>query len=385
MKNSFCLRAVSLCLLIAIHSAQGGERLKIPMTAGRWTTTAGQVEFVEHLGAPAIDLKPGNYAKHIASGQAVLNGLIFRNGTIEYDVDARSGMGAGFVFRKTDEKSYEMFYLRPRPKCEEAPDCIQYAPQSHGVLLWDVFPQYQSPAPLHQGEWNHVKLVISGRRMDIFINGAEKPTLKIGRLEGDTEEGGLMVQGPGIFANLTVDPGAVEGLAREPEKDPTASDSRYVRNWQIAPFSKLAADQVPKIEDLPSPDAAWRAIEAERDGLVNVSRMYGLPFPRPELGLVWLKTSIHAGNSEQKRVSIGWVREIWVFVNGKPVFADKNLYMPPQERKTPDGRCSLENGSFLLPLQAEDNEVAVALANNFYGWGLIMRLDDLNGLRLTGE
>ena len=87
--------------------------------------------------------------------------LNFRNGTIEYDVASTTDMGAGFVFRRADQDNYEMFYLRPRPKCEEAPDCVQYAPQTHGVLLWDVFPQYQGPAPLHPG-WNHVKLVVSG-------------------------------------------------------------------------------------------------------------------------------------------------------------------------------------------------------------------------------
>jgi hypothetical protein len=100
---------------------------------------------------------------------------------------------------------------------------------------------------------------------------------------------------------------------------------------------------------------------------------------------VWLKTTIHSDHDQQKQVSLGWAREIWVFVNGQSVFADKNLYMPAEARKKPDGRCSLQNGSLLMPLKAGDNEVMVAIANNFYGWGLQMRFDDLKGLRLTGE
>jgi hypothetical protein len=63
------------------------------------------------------------------------------------------------------------------------------------------------------------------------------------------------------------------------------------------------------------------------------------------------------------------------------VFADKNLYQPPTARKPPDGRCSLENGSLMLPLVKGPNEVVVAVANNFYGWGLMMRLDDVHGIR----
>lgn len=377
--------AIGLCLLMTIQTTRAAEKVKVTMTADHWTTTAGTVEFGEHMGIPSIELKAGNYAQHIASGQAVVNGVTFRSGTIEYDVDAASGMGAGFAFRRRDNDTYEELYLRPNPKCDQAADCIQYAPQSHGVLMWDLFPQYQSPAPLRMGEWNHIKLVISGRRMNIFINDVKEPTLKIGRLEGDAQEGGLMLQGPGIFANLTVTPDAVEGLQDVPEKDVTSSDHRYIRRWQIAPFSKLAADQVPGVADLPGPNAAWARVEAENSGLVNVSRVYGLPLPRPDRAVVWLKTTIHSNHDQQKQVSLGWAREIWVFVNGQPVFAGKNLYMPPEARKEPDGRCSLQNGSLLMPLKAGDNEVTVAVANNFYGWGLQMRFDDLKDLRLTGQ
>jgi len=54
-------------------------------------------------------------------------------------------------------------------------------------------------------------------------------------------------------------------------------------------------------------------------------------------------------------------------------------------RKAPDGRCSLENGAFTLPLEAGDNEVAVALANNFFGWGLMLRLADPEGVELAAK
>ncbi|HEY1948122.1 MAG TPA: hypothetical protein VGG97_14015 [Bryobacteraceae bacterium] len=384
-RHSFYRSAVGLCLLMTIQAAPPAKQVKVSMTNDRWTTVAGNVEFLEHMGNPSIELKPGNFAQHIASGQAVLKGLTFRTGTIEYDVDAAAGMGAGFAFRRSNNDNYEEVYLRPQPKCDQAPGCIQYTPQSHGVLMWDLFPQYQSPAPLRQGEWNHVKLVISSRRMNIFINGAQKPTLKVGRLEGDNEEGGLMLQGPGIFSNLTVTPDARENLPGNPEKDATASDRRYIRDWQISPFSKLAVDQIPSAANLPASGAAWMHLEAERNGLLNASRIYGLPFPRPERGVVWMKTKIRSSNQQQKHVSIGWAREIWVFVNGQQVFANKNLYMPKEARKEPDGRLSLQNGSFLMPLKAGDNEVAVAIANNFYGWGLMMHFDHLKGLHLLGH
>ena len=79
----------------------------------------------------------------------------------------------------------EMLYVRPSANCATAPDCVQYAPVTNGVLLWDVFPQYQAPAPVRQNEWNHVKVVVSGQRLNVFLNGARSPALAIPRLEGD--------------------------------------------------------------------------------------------------------------------------------------------------------------------------------------------------------
>ena len=69
----------------------------------------------------------------------------------------------------------------------------------------------------------------------------------------------------------------------------------------------------------------------------------------------------------------------------KVPIADENLRELEEARKFPDARCSLENGSFTLPLKAGDNEVAVAIANNFFGWGLMLRLADPEGVRLAGK
>jgi len=54
-------------------------------------------------------------------------------------------------------------------------------------------------------------------------------------------------------------------------------------------------------------------------------------------------------------------------------------------RKSPDARCSLENGSITLPLEAGDNEFAAALADNFYGWGLMLRVADPEGVHLAAK
>jgi hypothetical protein len=381
-KSLACFFAIGLCLLMG--DAWSAEPIKVAMTPEHWKTT-GNVEFLKHNGFDALELKQGDRAMQTQTGNAIPIDVSFRNGTIEFDVDQPWSMGTGIAFRRDKDKfeNFEYFYLRPQANCAQAVDCIQYAPQTHGVLLWDVLPQYQAPAPLRAGEWNHVKLVVNGQRMNIFVNGAQSPTLKVGRLEGDNQEGGLALAGPGFFANFIVTPDAVEGLSAEPAKDPTAGDRRYLRDWKVAPFYALEAGKEPSAADLPSSTAAWTNLAAERNGFVNLSRQYGAPLQgKPERPVAWMKTTITSDGNQTKKVAFGWVREAWVFVNGQLVFADKNLYQPPSARKTPDGRCSLDNGSFELPLKAGVNEIDVALASNFYGWGIIMRLDDTDGVHL---
>lgn len=355
------------------------EPVKIPMTADRWETK-DNASFANEDGYPLGVMT-------VTKGVAILKDFNFRNGTIEFDVIPKGPMGAGIGFRRRDDETYEDFYLRPRPKCDTAVDCIQYAPETHGVLLWDVFPQYQGPAPVAETSVNHIKMVISGRRMNIYINptadGMTKPSLVVGRLEGDTQEGGILMQGPGTFANLTVTPDAVEGLSPEPLSDPADADKRLVREWMVSQPASLPEGKEPAYSEMPDAGQGWHPLSAERGGLVDLSREYGLVAKRKAWDVAWLKTELDSNEAQSKHVSIGWSREIWIFVNGKQVFADKNLYQPPAARKSPDGRLSLENGSFDLPLNKGKNEIAIALANNFYGWGIEMRLDDLKGVKLA--
>jgi hypothetical protein len=54
-------------------------------------------------------------------------------------------------------------------------------------------------------------------------------------------------------------------------------------------------------------------------------------------------------------------------------------------RKQPRARCSIENATFTLPLQAGDNEVLIGVANDFYGWAVIARLDSMEGIEALSE
>jgi hypothetical protein len=370
---------LSVFCLMPWSASAGAQPAAIPilMTAEHWQTKEN-AEFLQQLGF-------FHGLMRLNSGNATLKDVTFSDGTIEFDVNTIGRGAPGIAFRQQDEGNFELLYLRPDPNCPAFKACVQYAPETHGVLLWDLFPQYETRAPLRENGWNHVKMVISGRRMNVFVNDAPSPTLEVGRLEGDAMSGGLRLQGPGTFANMVITPGAVNGLSPEPVPDPLAGDHGVIRNWQVSAYAALPAGKDPVYGDMPGISQAWKSIVTERNGLVNLSREYGRPLPEPARAVAWLKTTITSDRKQAKTVDIGWTRELWVFVNGTLVYADKNLFEVEGARKFPDARCSLENGTLTLPLEAGDNEVAVAIANDFFGWGLKLRLSDPAAVHLAAR
>ncbi len=380
MKTLFCKGGLNrlafcVCFLSTLPMAQSAQPIMIAMTAEHWQAKEN-AEFLRELGF-------FHGLMRLNSGKAVLKNVTFSDGTIEFDINTIGRGMPGIAFRQQDEKNFELLYLRPDPNCPAFRACIQYAPQTHGVTLWDFFPQYQNRAPLRENGWNHIKMVVSGRRMNVFVNDVISPTLEVGRLEGDAMKGGLQLQGPGTFANLVITPDRVDGLSPEPVGDPLDGDRGLVRNWRVSKYSVLPLGEDATYKGMPGGSQEWRMISTERNGLVNISRVYGRPLPEPNRAVTWLKTTITSDRKQTKKADVGWTRELWVFVNGKLVYADKNLFEQEGARKFPDARCSLENGSFALPLEAGDNEVSVAIANNFFGWGMMLRLANPEGVHLA--
>ena len=342
------------------------------------------VRFIGHEGFPqgAIVLK---------SGSVALDNLSFRDGTIEFDMKATDQDIPGIQFRRHGEPGHqdaEEFYLRSFPECRASNDCIQYAPVIHGFMLWNAYPQYQTQAPILDG-WNHFKLVVSGRRMNVYINNSPRPILAVGNLESSSTEGLIQLRGPAVFANLTVTPNAVEGLSPRPTPDPTAADPGMVRQWHLGSQTPARFGQNPAFAEAP-PEAAWKAVAAGRFGLVNLNREFELVRQPPSF--TWLRTIISSDAAQAKIVQLGWLGHVWVFVNGKLITQGKNLYEPDYERREPDGRLSVENGSFSIPLEKGVNQITLVLNSavhdkpttiNYYGWGAILRFEDAKGLQVT--
>lgn len=342
--------------------------IRIPLKAENWDFKAGGVEFIEYQGRSAMKITSNDIIH--------LKDFNFTNGTIEFDVEPQELSGGSYYFRSDMQQNAELFYLRARAGNPTIMDGIQYAPIIKKVNLWDLLPHFQGPANFKMGEWNHVKAIISGSQMLVYVNDMNRPSLEIPKLEANTTEGSIGIQGKITISNLIVKPNETEGLPAKEGFDPTHHDNRYIENWQVTQPVPLPLGKELFAGDLPKKDTTWHSISAERRGLVNLTRLYGLSESRR---MVWLKVKLKVATEQKRKLDFGFSDEVWVFLNGRMTYVDKNLY-PQGMRKIPDGRISTENASFELALKAGENELLIGIANDFYGWGIIARLDSMEGI-----
>ena len=392
-KNALQWSRRSLILAVVVSLSQPALALEvtpIPMAPAQWETK-GDVSFQRDQIKQDILV--------VNKGYVELKHTDFTNGTIEFDTKFVGSRITGITFRQHDDIA-DALYFRPSADCAVSDECIQYMPTAHHVFEWDLYGQYQTHAPIHPDGWNHIKLVLSGARMNVFVNGASSPTLAVGTLVGGFPGGSIRLHGPASYAHFSIAPNVVDGLPAVASTDPAERDLRFVRHWLVSqPFvmpsrmdAKLQENTGidPVYSSMPKSTVSWKPIALDPGGLVNLTRWYGDAQTGQGIAGIWLKTTINSDHDQVKHVDIGWTREVWIFVNGKLAYKSKNVYGIEGESKDPGGRLSLTNGSFDLPLQKGQNQVVVALDDNFaggqqhWGWGLEMRLANTDGIRQIG-
>jgi hypothetical protein len=357
-------------------TAGGSSELNIPFTANRWEFQNGKVEFLEYKNQKAVKLDEN-------SGVIFLKDVNFANGTIEFDVEVNQALPFPAIYFRQIENNAEHVYLRTgSANKKNAFDALQYASIINGVNIWDLQHEFQTAANIKIGEWNHIKLIVSGMQLRVYVNNQLKPNLEIPCMEGNTDHGriglGTGFPGQSIFANLIIRPNIVENLPDQPAPDITRHDTRYIRQWQTSKPVPLPVGNELNVYMIPKLDSGWENIIAERRGLVNLSRKFGSNGKRT---FVWLKAKINSEVAQSQVLKMGFSDEVWVFVNQKPVYVDKDNYILNM-RKSPNGRISLDNCSFQLPLLKGENELLIGVANDFYGWGLMARFENLDGIEI---
>jgi hypothetical protein len=362
--------AFATTTLVAQKSNQKNE-IRVPMKAESWESKNGNLKFADHNGVPSME---------VTDETATIKNLDFTSGVIEFDLEFVGGFTSIYFRRQSDDES-EIFYLRDVEVPAASIAAIQYAPIIKKVNMWDMYPDFQAAASFKKGEWTHIKMVVSGMQMLVYINSRTYPQLQVFHLEGNTKNGSIAFAGKCFVSNVVVKPNETEGLSPVEGFDPTYNDIRYVQNWLVSDPMPLPQGNELSNNSMPDIQTKWQPLRVERRGLVNITRLYG---QSTERRYVWLRKKIISTKQRTLKVDMGFSDEVWVFVNDRATFVDKNLYAQNM-RKKPDGRISTANSSFEIPLNEGENELVIGVANDFYGWGIILHLDDLDGITLSTD
>lgn len=117
----------------------------------------------------------------------------FTNGIIKLDI-AYPGKDDGFIgvaFRIRDAHHYETVYFRP--SSSGTINAIQYMPEKKTEFNWWDYEatKYQANAILPHNNWFHVKVVVNGNKMEVYLNYAAKPSMLYNVLDPSLKSGSV--------------------------------------------------------------------------------------------------------------------------------------------------------------------------------------------------
>jgi len=355
MKNKYfsLIKFVVITIIPVIFSFQSKSQEIIDFESDQWQIYNGKV--VEHLGRQAL------------TGIAFLKDTDFTNGVIEVDI-AVDGTRSypGINFRIQSPQNYERFYIRPH-RAGLYPDALQYSPATNGITEWQLWngEGYTASAEIPENEWIHIKIEVKDSQAKIYLGNNEQPALEINDLKHGISSGTIGLNGPSAyFSNFSYRSDDSLNFGDPPIIHyPTG----MIRDWEISqPFRITQVDFEKSYDQQDIGDVEWTEVEADKGGLINVGKYYGMQGREPIC--VFAKTYIYADEDKVKEYKFGYSDAISVFLNGEILYFGNSAY----QTRDPSflGIIGL-NDALFLPLKTGKNELIFLVAESFGGWGFM--------------
>ncbi len=294
-----------------------------------------------------------------------------------------------FRSRETAPVGYEEFYLRPHQTGRF--DAVQYTPVYNGISAWQLYSEYNAPVTIPRNEWIHVKLVIAGSRMDVYVSDMETPVIVVHHLRRGPGPGrvGLTANFPGAqtteiyptaFANVSVrvDEGPVSWV-----KDVAPSSSTgIIGEWSLSPAVPATRGLVERLDQGIMTASGWRVVQTDSTGRLNIAAHRRFP-PGSRQGMVFARVIIHSDRAQTAKLNYGFSDRASLFLNGQLLFTGNNTYRSRSLRYL--GAMTVDNDAIYLSLREGENELVFAVSEAFGGWGLIARLGDTDGVSVAAR
>jgi hypothetical protein len=205
------LLVACMCLRPAVKAQKISPDLQ---AADRW-------QLVNRTARPVLENNSVRLSEAPDDGLMILKGSDLGDGDIELDIKGSHQMQQSFVgvaFHIQNATTFDAIYFRPfNFKSNEAlrrSHSVQYIsmPDNDWEKLRNQFPgKYEHevfPAP-DPDEWFHVKVVLKGIHVSVYVNNEQQPSLEVDRISRTTHGSvGLWVgnNSPGSFAHFNFYP-----------------------------------------------------------------------------------------------------------------------------------------------------------------------------------
>jgi hypothetical protein len=366
MKRSFFL---TTCF-IAMYTSACCQPVPVPFTPDRWDMQGAQTSLETYQGKECILIK---------NGAMVTRGIDLRDGVIELDMNFPQDRGfPGFGFRVTDMNNMEHFYVRPHQAGN--PDATQYTPVFNNYAGWQLYhgAGYSEATPLKGDQWHHVKIDMHGITAEIYFDDMQKPLIKVTELKQGWKGGNLALITGGLptrYANLqyTSKPGTAPAAIPVPANGANGLITRYQVSNQLN--RKLFENKLQLTNDIKS-KLKWTTQNSEASGTINLAKFTQA---NDSGNTIITRVVIHSDEDQVKAITFGFSDYVTVYLNDKALFSGMDAYRSRDYRYL--GTIGFFDQLF-LPLKKGDNELWFVVAEDFGGWGMKAKLEDMSKLSL---
>ncbi len=344
----------------------------IPLDTSNWKIDAKAYILENYKGKDAI---------YLQSGSITLKDVSFLNGTIEYDIYLKDERGfPGVYFRTQENGDAEQFYIRPHQSGN--PDANQAIPTTKNITPWQLYhgPRYSFPFEYTYDAWMHVKIKVNGDQAQVFFDWSETPNLSWNTFN-DPQPGSVILtggNGHGLhLADIKITTAAPRITSFNPVEG--APIDGVVSQWSVS--DKFSEELLAEGADL---DAAVRErkwvgeIEVEEGIAANISRIHNR-FDGSGSNTALARITINAKSDVVKLFEFGYSDRVVVFLNGKPIYRGNNRFMSRDYRYL--GTIGLFDAVY-LDLKKGENELIMAVSEDFGGWLVTGKLKDEDGIKI---
>jgi len=355
-KTGFAMGLLVFVFLVSGIEASGKDT--IAFNAENWQFFGGKV--AEHGGRECL------------KGSAMLKGVVFENGTMEFDVWVTGKRSyPGVRFRAVPGGNAENIYIRPHV-IGFSPDALQYTPVFNNAACWQLYngEGFTSGIQMPLNQWVRVKIAVSGSRARVYLGNSGEPVLKIDHLKHNVRKGGIVLTAPpdgsAYFSDFRMDQERTPDFGEPVEED---THPGIITDWEISQPFKYGKIDVEKTYDRQVlKEIQWKKVKPEKSGLVNVSGHIRRVGTEPDF--IFARTFVHAPEPKDLELRFGYSDWVFVFLNGKQLFAGSSPYK---------GRGGIFQGiigyydTLVLPLEKGKNELLFIVGETFGGWGFMAK------------